>query len=123
MYLAKITKTRASTSTRSSDLVTLVFEADPNWLFVTVLFSKTNKKNHEYRSTVDYIDGRREKVGLRHTAVFRWKKNESTWITEMEMDGMGDGCAVLLRLHARKIQVQGAGMQCVRGRGNGAPLY
>jgi hypothetical protein len=71
MYFARIPKTRASTSTRSSDLVTLVFEADPNWLVVTVLFSKTDVKNHVCRSTVDYVDGRRERererYGWRHT--------------------------------------------------------
>jgi len=60
-YFARIPKTRASTSTRSSDLMTLVFEADPNWLVVTVLFSKTDIKNHVCRSTVDYVDGRRER--------------------------------------------------------------
>jgi hypothetical protein len=57
MYFARIPKTRASTSTRSSDLVTLVFEADPNWLVVTVLFSKTDIQHHACRSTVDYVDG------------------------------------------------------------------
>jgi hypothetical protein len=34
----------------------------------------------------------REKFGRRYTAIFRWKKNESTWSTEIEVDGLGDGC-------------------------------
>jgi hypothetical protein len=35
----------------------------------------------------------REKSGWSHT-VFRWKKNEGTWSTEIEVDGLGDHCAV-----------------------------
>jgi hypothetical protein len=73
--------------------VTLVFEADPNWLVVTVLFSKTDIKDHECGSAMDYIDRGRKKVARRHTAVFIWKKNENTWSTEREIDGLGDGCA------------------------------
>lgn len=91
MYLVRVTKTRATTNTRSSDLVTLVSEADPNWLVVTVLFFKNHIKNGEFGSAMDYIDGGREKVGRRHTAVFIWKENENTWSTEREMDGLGDG--------------------------------
>jgi len=36
----------------------------------------------------------REKFERRCTAIFRWKKNERTWSTEIEVDGLGDGCAL-----------------------------
>ena len=56
-----------------------------------------------------------------HTAVFRWKKNESTWSSEIEV--MDWDVAVLLRLQARKIQIEEVGIQCVRVKGNGSPPY
>jgi hypothetical protein len=62
MYFARIPKTRVSMSARSSDLEIFVFEADPNWLVVTVLFSNTDIKNHACGSTVDCTDGREGEI-------------------------------------------------------------
>jgi hypothetical protein len=42
---------------------------------------------------IELTDGR-ETFGRRHAAVFRWRKNDYAWRTEIEVDGLGDGCAV-----------------------------
>jgi len=122
VYFAWIPKTRASTSTRSSDLVTLVFEADPNWLVVTVLFSKTNIKKHICRSTVDYIDGRRERnVDGDILPYLDGRKMRVHGLPKQRC--MHCEMAVLLGLRAWKIQLDEVGIRCIRLRGNGSSPY